>query len=123
MDHTLLLGAQSNNDNAWPVPVRVGVQTTGAAKEIEIVIPGILVYPPSGTEYRFFTEGCFIVEDRTGAIYRVMELKDKDNDAIAETLVLDKMFAGGSRVWVVPPAIGSSRNPCIDVVQTVLKIK
>jgi hypothetical protein len=122
----------NNRDNDWPVPVRVRVRNSTIAPilpppstEIEIVIPAPLVYPPSGTEYRFFTKGCMIVEDSTGTIYRVMELKDKDNDAagIRETLVLDKNFMSSVAlpyVWVIPPAVGSSRNPCIDVVQTVL---
>jgi Tfp pilus assembly protein PilV len=131
MDHTLA-SPLANNDNLWPVPVRVRVQASAISptspKEIEVVIPSPLDFAPAGAEYRFFTEGCFIVENSTGTIYRVTELKDKDNDAtgVRETLVLDKNFptTAGTLydVWVVPPAVGSSRNPCIDVVQTTMTI-
>jgi Tfp pilus assembly protein PilV len=123
MDHTLPT-PKPNNDNPWPVPVKVKVQKTAVANEIQ-VIPTPADFPPAGTEYRFFTKGCVIVEDRTGTIYKVLEVKDGSSpkDGISETLVLDENFISGAvppYVWVVPPAIGSSRNPCIDVTQTVV---
>jgi Tfp pilus assembly protein PilV len=124
MDHTLV-PIRANSGNSWPVPVKVQVQISTVAplsvKEIQI-----LPYDTGNPiEYQFFTEGCFIVEDSTGTIYRVVEMKDKDSDAagIKETLVLDKNFTTGTSVWVVPPAIGSHRNPCIDIVQKTLTIK
>jgi hypothetical protein len=107
----------------WPVPVKVRVQMT-AANEVQVMIPSPLVYTPSGAEYKFFTEGSMIVEDSLGSIYKVMEMKDLPPiDGVREILVLDKAFTttvAPSYVWVVPPAIGSSRNPCIDISQRVL---
>jgi hypothetical protein len=111
----------------WPVPVKVQVliPVLTTPKEIRIVIPLTPFYLPDGAEYHFFSEGCMIVEDSTGMIYKVMEMKDNDGDAagIKEILVLDKNFTPSTAlpyyVWVVPPAIGSNRNPCIDVMQTV----
>jgi hypothetical protein len=60
-----------------------------------------------------------------------METQDlSPKDGFRETLVLNKDFPNNGvagpgfpatdkvDVWVVPPAVGSSRNPCIRVTQT-----
>ena len=110
----------NNNDNPWPVPVKVEVKNTATGNEIQVQANA--QFAPAGTVYKFFTEGCMIVEDSTGRSYKVLEMKDKDMTAGRETLVLQILqdvfptVNPSVYVWVVPPAVGSSRSPCIDVV-------
>jgi type II secretory pathway pseudopilin PulG len=104
----------------WPVPVKVQVQIIGTGKR-ELKIMPVLAGNP---EYNFFKEGSMLLEDSNGQICRVMEMKDLDSDQNRD-LILQNDYNGpatGGYVWVVPPAVGSNRNPCIDVVQTVLTI-
>jgi prepilin-type N-terminal cleavage/methylation domain-containing protein len=122
----------NNRDNLWPVPVKVTVKYTAFGKTITVE-PNTQFN--AGTETltacRFFTEGCMIVEDKTGYLYKVMETQDvSPKDGFRETLVLNKDFpnngvagagfpsSGTAYIWVVPPAVGSSRNPCIRVWQS-----
>jgi prepilin-type N-terminal cleavage/methylation domain-containing protein len=107
-------GTVSGNNGTVPVPVKVQVNCAVAGKTITV---------QTASQSSFFTEGCMIVEDSTGGIYKVVEMKDTNSDGKKETLVLDKDFTLSFPaplyyvVWVVPPAVGSNRNPCIDVVQ------
>jgi prepilin-type N-terminal cleavage/methylation domain-containing protein len=133
MDH-VLASPLPNNDNPWPVPVKVMVNYPAFGKTI--TVQGNTQFDAAGqtlTACRFFTDGCMIVEDRTGYIYKVVETQDLSSpkDGVRETLILNKDFpnngvttgfppSGNVDVWVVPPAIGGNRNPCIDVVQTTL---
>lgn len=106
----------------WPVPVIVGVSTTADANEIKVTLPAAVSYnQPLANVLGFFTEGCTIVDDTTGEIYRVVEIKDNDAAAGSETLVLGRPYSGGGLIWVVPPAVGSTRNPCIAVQQRVIR--
>jgi prepilin-type N-terminal cleavage/methylation domain-containing protein len=121
-----------NKDNPWPVPVKVMVNYTAFGKMIT-VRPNTQ-FDDTGktlTACHFFTEGCMIIEDKTGYLYKVMETQDlSPKDGFRETLVLNKDFPNNGvagpgfpatdnvDVWVVPPAVGSSRNPCISVTQT-----
>jgi prepilin-type N-terminal cleavage/methylation domain-containing protein len=108
----------------WPVPVKVNIAVNSDPNYIDvqptIAFPPL---PPSTTQpvYAFFTEGCMIVEDTNGNEYQVMETKDMDANPGKEKLRLSGPIAVTGlppySVWVVPPAIGSSRSPCIDVVQ------
>jgi prepilin-type N-terminal cleavage/methylation domain-containing protein len=104
-----------NNDNSWPVPVRVQVQKIGAGNRQLKIMPVLTGSP----EYNFFTEGCKIIEDTKGQICRVLELRDVDSDGKRD-LILQDDYAGPtlSYVWVVPPAVGGSRNPCISMWQS-----
>jgi prepilin-type N-terminal cleavage/methylation domain-containing protein len=103
----------------WPVPVKVQVQTITGKRQLKIV-PSLAGNP----EYHFFKEGSMILEDSDGQICRVMEMEDLDGDQNRDLILLDDYNgpATGGFVWVVPPAIGSNRNPCIDVTQTIVTI-
>jgi prepilin-type N-terminal cleavage/methylation domain-containing protein len=98
-------------DGDWPVPVKVRFKALpGPGKEKMFTI---------GVEYEtFINAGCTIVDDTTAQIYRVME-----RTAEAE-IVLDRDWGGfpSGYVWVIPPAEGSGRNPCIGVYQKVISL-
>ena len=94
-----------------PVPVRVGVTASGAV---------ILTIDPGDETY--INAGSTIVDDSMGwQIYRVLDrIHDDVNDVIV--IVLDRDWEGPANgyIWVVPPAVGSSRNPGIGVYQRVV---
>jgi hypothetical protein len=125
----------ANRDNLWPVPVKVQVSYAAFGKVITVGLN--TQFNASGetlTACRFFTEGCSIVEDKTGIIYKVLEMQDSPpKDGVRETLVLNNTFPNGGinnnndpnfpptgspYVWVVPPAVGGTRSPCIGVFQS-----
>jgi prepilin-type N-terminal cleavage/methylation domain-containing protein len=95
---------------AWPMPVKVGVSVTGN-NELTIT---------NTNEKSFINDGCTIIDDATGRIYRVLERYKPPNDA---TILLDNNWQGGSPgfVWVVPPPVGSGRYPCIAVYQKLIR--
>ncbi len=86
----------------YPVPVKVLVNVP-RPKRLEAVDPD---------EAPFFNAGCTIVDDATGSVYRVLKRTS------AGVIRLDRKWEGlatGGYVWVVPPAEGSGRNPCVRV--------
>lgn len=105
----------------YPAPVTVKVTVKPAdANEVAIDITSPLNYNIAAANVLlFFIEGCMIVDDATGEIYRVVEIKDSDAAVGKETLVLNRPYSsfGAKLIWVVPPAVGSTRNPCIFVQQ------
>jgi hypothetical protein len=98
-----------SNNSAWPMPVRVGVSGTG---NNELTIN-------SGYE-TFINDGCTIVDNATGRIYRVLERYKAPDD---KTILLDRNWEGGASgfVWVVPPPVNGGRYPCIAVYQKVIR--
>lgn len=77
--------------------------------------------PTPGRQRIYLNPGCFILDDDTGEIYRVMARNDTDGYI---TIDRDHICASTKRsfkFWVVPPGIGTSRNPCIAVYQKVIK--
>jgi len=99
-------------DGDWPVPVKVGVTAS--------VNPGeerVLTIEP-GYE-TFINSGSTILDDATGRIYRVME-RTSDNVITLDRKWRNWVVPSGDFVWVVPPAEGSGREPCIGVYQTVI---
>lgn len=75
---------------------------------------------------KFFRSGFTIVDDSTGKIYRILEFKDDDKNGVLDTLVLSEDWQPGPNspneaVWVVPPAVGSDRYPCVGVYQKILR--
>jgi prepilin-type N-terminal cleavage/methylation domain-containing protein len=116
-------GKVNGNTGLMPVPVKVQVQKLVSAiypNRVLKILPDFAGNP----EYNFFKEGSMLLEDSNGQICRVIEMKDLDADQNRD-LILQNDYNGpaiGGFVWVVPPAVGSSRNPCIDIVQTVLAI-
>ena len=93
----------------WPVPVKVQVNVLGS-KRLETVVED---------EAPFINAGSTIVDDLDGSVYRVLKRTS------ADVIVLDRewrnfVVPSGDFVWVVPPAEGSGRNPCIGVYQMVI---
>jgi len=102
----------------WPMPVRMGVSAGSKDDELKI---------DSGYE-KFVCDGSTIVDDATGRIYRVQERYPSPDE---DTIRLDRKWddrnldltGGGNSprdIWVVPPAVGGGRNPCIAVYQKVI---
>ncbi len=95
----------------WPEPFPVQVELIGA-RSLKIT---------SATPGNLFTEGSIILVSNSGALYRVVEIKDVDNNGIRD-LILDRDYSdAGSSIRVIPPAAGSTRNPCIGVYQRLLE--
>ena len=92
----------------WPVPVKVQVEKF--VQDGEFVPKRLKIM--NSDEAAYINRGSTIVDDATGQIYRVLE---RDRNAPDE-IVLDRDWEGPAAfVWVVPPADGSGRNPCVRV--------
>lgn len=135
-------GAFAPLANPWPKPIPVSVDFTYSAvdqfqnQQLVLTDPqpniqGYAGFTLADCRY-FFDDGYTIVDDLTGKIYRVLEVKDADGDNFPDTLVLmdDWEWIGhplaptGSEtrtIWVVPPAIGSDRYPCVGVYQKTIR--
>ena len=95
----------------WPIPVRMVAEIKDNKRKLIITDSG---------EGSYISTGSTIVDDATGWLYRVIERKLKDDDII---ITLDRSWKWvqlvvlpvNVSVWVVPPAVGSGRNPCIRV--------
>ena len=99
----------------WPTPVPVEVAFD---RDNRIVITEN-VRCPLELSRRFFTEGCTIVDGKSGMIYRVLSRDNANENAV----FLDKNWLGDaiSDVWVVPPPVRGGRPPCIAVFQRVIR--
>ena len=109
----------------WPKPVPVNVSFNPASPKQLLIVngPGSLVLNDS--RY-FFDDGYTIVDNYSGRIYRVLEVKDAiGSDSLPDTLVLQQDWEDNGltneTIWVVPPAVGSDRYPCVRVYQKVLR--
>jgi prepilin-type N-terminal cleavage/methylation domain-containing protein len=93
-----------------PVPVKVRVFVTGI-NELTIA---------KSNENPFINDGCTIVDDATGRIYRVLERYKPPNDSI---ILLDRNWEGNppNAVWVVPPPVTYGRYPCIAVYHKLIR--
>jgi prepilin-type N-terminal cleavage/methylation domain-containing protein len=99
----------------WPTPVKVLVVPGGKPSELQIT-----------GDKRFINDGCTIVDDATGRIYRVLErYKNPDDTILLDRNWDDKDWQGNPNppnyVWVVPPPVGGGRYPCIAVYQKVIR--
>jgi len=113
---------QLKTDALIPVPVLVGVDITPGSDEVLIIDAG------DGNrdgidEVTFIGEGCTIVDNKTGRLYRVLERYAVPNDGV---ILLDRPWwgsdgSGVDAVWVVPPAVGGGRYPCVAVYQRVIR--
>jgi len=90
----------------WPRPVKVEV--SGTAGNNELTITG---------EKTFINDGCTIVDDQTGRLYRVLQ-RYADND---DVILLEEDWQGSDAVWLVPPPTTGGRYPCIAIYQTVIR--
>jgi prepilin-type N-terminal cleavage/methylation domain-containing protein len=99
-------------DSSRPVAVNVGV--SGTAGSYELTIDTSI----DASMKTYINDGCTIVDDATGQIYRVLE-RYPSNDTVIK---LDKPWQGTPlKVWVVPPpVVNGGRYPCIGVYQKVM---
>jgi len=96
----------------WPVPVNVDVSTVpGRLDELKIT---------NQQEKIFINDGCTIVDNRTGRIYRVLERYPSPDDTILLNQDWDDT-SGPAAVWVIPPAVNSGKSPCIAVYQKTIR--
>ncbi len=111
-----------NPSRPRPLLVNVAPAATPTGPE-EIAIKDAV--PGDTTDERtFVSEGSILVDDATGAIYRVMERSAVSPDKVT----LDRPWAGsaltsaaGGWAWVVAPAASGGRNPGIAVYQKLIK--
>jgi hypothetical protein len=97
-DYVSGTGYSTNSASVWPNPVPVNVTFDNTdplySKELKIVDgPDVLTVADTGY---FFDDGYTIVDDYSGQIYRVLEVKDVDADGLPDTLVLQQD-------WVADP--------------------
>ncbi len=107
LDYGRVVDFSGANAVNWPRPVKVEVVP-------DIAKPNVIhIFRPQ--ERKFINDGCRILDNATGRIYRVMERYPSPDD---DTILLDGDWLGVSdNVWVVPPPIGGGRYPCIAVYQ------
>ncbi len=114
----LVYRAPNDGNSPIPVPVRINVRRGNRDDELEITDAG---------ERTFINDGCTIVDDRTGRLYRVLKRYPHPDD---ETILLDRDWDdedwdGGPSdpewIWVVPPPVGGGKNPCIAIYQRVIR--
>jgi prepilin-type N-terminal cleavage/methylation domain-containing protein len=97
-----------------PVPVKVKVN-------VSVTNNNELTIINTTNEKPFINDGCTIVDDATGRIYRVLERYKPPNDA---TILLDGQWQGAPGtvdVWAVPPPVTYGRYPCIAVYQKLIR--
>lgn len=93
-------------------PIPMAVRVSGSAGSNLLVIQEL-------DKTTWINDGYTIVDNQTGRIYRVLQRRaDQPN-----TIELDGPWQGNpaGSVWVVPPPIGSGKNPCIAVYQKVIR--
>ena len=85
---------------------------TGGSNVLRIMPPSII----------WVNDGCRIVDNQTGEIYRVVQRRP-DPPASGSAIELDRPWEGPGAgfVWVVPPPIGGGKDPCIAVSQKVIR--
>ena len=109
----------------WPKPVPVNVDYN-AAQPKELVIKDGPAFNAAVSQY-FFDDGYTVVDNLTGQIYRVLEVNLPDTLVLMEDWQWDGyplMPAADETdrtIWVVPPAVGSDRYPCVGVYQRVIR--
>ncbi len=108
------------DDSAWPMPVKVAVTLIDPRTlQIDTAAWG-------GAALDFFDAGYTIVDDYTGTIYRILEMKDVSGNGNSDIILWDDWQSTPGKslpdaVWVVPPGIGSSRYPCVGVFQRIIR--
>lgn len=95
-----------------PTPVQVGVSLVSGTDGNRLAIS-------DSSKWVYINDGCKIVDNRTGGIYRVIQ---RDPDAPG-TIILDREWQEESAdsVWVVPPPVNGGRNPVIAIYQKIIR--
>lgn len=119
-----------SDDVSLPVPVKINVREGRGSRNNELEI--------TETDKRaFINDGCTIVDDRTGRLYRVLKRYPPPDD---EIILLDRDWdyedwEGSTHdpewIWVVPPPLSpgstvnqmlcSGKNPCVAIYQRVIR--
>jgi hypothetical protein len=120
-----------------PLPVFVNVRRAGVS------YPDRLYIEFASYDYdivrSFINDGCTIVDDETGRIYRVLKRFADNPNTVADeedrVIQLDRNFEPGpvfannflsgirpqGRVWLIPPPVGGGKSPCVGVYQKVIR--
>lgn len=106
--------------NSWPMPVKVNVTYNADEKVLEIADGPSFTVDINRT---FFDDSYTIVDDYTGKIYDILEMKDRTGDNVPDIVLKDSWepTSPNERIWIVPPALGSTRYPCVGVFQKVIR--
>ena len=98
----------------WPVPVKVNI-TVHDSRTLVIDTAGSW----GTTALSFIDEGCTIVDDYRGKIYRVLEITDRTGDDISDIILWDDWEVSAGKPAGVPdavlltaPQIESRVSPC-----------
>ena len=115
----------------WPKPVKIEVRYNPAnLKELTFdfndpinVDWGAILPAEPERVLTLVDDGYTIVDDYSGTIYRVLEV-----DRTKKIIILQQDWQITSNpqspietIWVVPPAVGSDRYPCVGVYQKVIR--
>ncbi len=95
-----------------PVKVEVTVENSDPTRKFQINAT-----PPINLENGFIVLGAKVVRDFNGQIYTVVSRKVLADRTVE--IEVDKDLPPGAilNMWVVPPAVGGGRNPCIGISQ------
>ncbi len=100
--------ANGSTNGNWPAPCKISVLDIGNNK-LQIT---------NSNERAYINDDYTIVDDDTGQIYRVVRRFANTATTSDDTIQLERAWPTGSNeAWVVPPAVGGGRNPCIAVYQ------
>jgi len=135
----LLPYGRLREDALNPLPVFVNVRRAGVSYPDRLYIEFDDTYDYPDIVRGFINDGCTIVDDETGRIYRVLKRFADNPDTVADAenriIQLDRPFEPGpvfannflagirpqGRVWVIPPPVGGGKSPCVAVYQKVLR--
>jgi prepilin-type N-terminal cleavage/methylation domain-containing protein len=98
-----------------PESVLLNIKPDNSVRQFNIV-----TYTTQHYENNYLTVGSVLLENKQGGLYRVVEIKDVDNDGVKEVILDKDLTVADPWCWVIPPAVGSTRNPCIGVYQRIL---
>lgn len=111
-------GAYGPNEH-WPKPVPVNIQYNASNPKLLVIAAGPGSLAIADSKY-FFDDGYTIVDNHSGRIYRVLEVDNVNGILKLQENWFDNGLATET-VWVVPPAVSSSRYPCVGVYQKVIR--
>ena len=108
-----------------PRPLRVTITREATPQNPNEVLLKDAVPSDMTEELAFVNDGATLMDDKTGAIYRVLERNADQPDKIE----LDRPWGDDAAdsladewAWVVPPAVSGGRNPVVAVYQKVLRL-
>jgi hypothetical protein len=124
-------GVPMPGQSSWPSPVPVRLEYEGNPVQLKVLEARNSEWGPS--IFGFFGDTTVLVDDVNGKLYRVIEYKPSVLNGPRDTLVLQDPWQWDGfeqdptaappagpltrRFWIVPPGVGSTRNPVIGVVQ------